>query len=42
MTNFEKFYPTDLLLSLPNIFFDITLADFEQIINNNFIQLETE
>ena len=27
---------------MPKHCFDVTLADFEQIINNNFIQLEAE
>ena len=39
MNNFKKLYPKkiDLLLLHPNI--EIALADFEQIINNDFIQL---
>ena len=42
MNNFEKLYPTRLIDIAPKHFFDITLADFEEIINNDFIQLETE
>ena len=42
MNHFKKLYPKkiDLLLLHPNI--EIALADFEQIINNDFIQLEAE
>ena len=42
MNNFKKLYPKkiDLLLLHPNI--EIALADFEQIINNDFIQQEAE
>ena len=41
MNNFEKLSEkTDLLIYCWSIIFDVTLADFEQIINNDFIKLE--
>ena len=36
-------YPKNRLISIaPEHCFDVTLADFEQIINNDFTQLEVE
>ena len=39
----EKLYPKNRLINIaPEHCFDVTLADFEQIINNDFIQLQAE
>ena len=43
MNNFEKLYPKYRLINIvPEHCFDVTLAEFEQIISNDFIQLEAE
>ena len=45
VNNFEKLYlkkKKRLINIAPEHFFDVTLADFEQIINNDFIQLEAK
>ena len=43
MSNFEKLCPKKRLVNIaPEDCFDVTLADFEQIINNGSIQLEAE
>ena len=43
MNTFEKFILQNRLIDIASkINFDITLADFEHIINNDFIQLEAE
>ena len=43
MDNFEKLYQQNRLIALaPKHCFDVTLVDFEQIVNNDFMQLETE
>ena len=42
MNNFEKLYGSRLLSIVPKDCLMLLLADFEQIINNDFIQLETE
>ena len=41
MNNFEKLYRKNRLIDIaPGHYIDVTLADFEQIINDDFIQLE--
>ena len=43
MKNFKKLYLKNRLINIaPEHCFDHILADFEQIINNDFIQLEAE
>ena len=43
MNNFEKLIRKNRLINIsPEHCFDITLADFGQIINNGFIQFGTE
>ena len=43
MSNFEKLYPRNRLINIaPKHCFDVTLANFEQIINKDFIELEAE
>ena len=43
MNNYEKFYLANRLIDIvPEHCFDVTLANFEEIINNDFIQLEAE
>ena len=43
MNTFEKFILQNRLIDIASkINFDITLADFKHIINNDFIQLEAE
>ena len=43
MNNFEKLYPQNRPSDVaPEHCFDLNLADFEWVINNNFIQLEAE
>ena len=43
MNNFEQFIRQNRLIDIALVnYFDVTLADFEQIINNTFIQLEAE
>ena len=40
--NFEKLNPKKFTNIVSEHFFDVTLAHFEQIINNSFIQLGAE
>ena len=43
MNNFEQLYPKNRLINIvPERCFDVTLADFEQIINNDFMQSGAE
>ena len=44
MNNFEKLYPTQnrLIDIAPKLYFDVILAGFEQLISNDFLQLEAE
>ena len=43
MSNFGKLYRKNRLINIaPEHYFDIILADFEKIINNDFMQLEDE
>ena len=44
MSSFEKLYPAKYRLTdiAPEHGLNVTLADFEQIIKNGFIQLEAE
>ena len=43
MRNFGKLYGKNRLTNIaPEHYFDIILADFEKIINNDFMQLEDE
>ena len=42
-SNFGKLYRKNRLINIaPEHYFDIILADFEKIINNDFMQLEDE
>ena len=43
MNNFKKLYWQKRLIDFkPKYYFDVNLADFEQIINNDFVQLGAE
>ena len=43
MNKFEKFIRKNRLFNIaPEQCFDVTLADFEQTMNSDFIQLEAE
>ena len=43
MSNFEKLYLKNRLINVtPEQYFGVTLADFKQIIDNNFKQLKAE
>ena len=42
MNNFEKFHSTKKTYDIVPEHFDVTLADFEQIINKYLIKLEVE
>ena len=43
MNNFKKLYWQKRLIDFkPKHYFDVNLADFEQIINNDFVQLGAE
>ena len=43
MNNFEKLYRQNRFIDIANEYgFDVTLADFEPMIDNDFIQLEAE